>query len=607
MLRSTRRSIHRSAVPSQRPLQQRSRQRNEPLICRRPLLEPLEIRALLAAGSLDPSFSGDGILKGPTGNVVELIVQSDRKTVLTNGDQIYRYRADGSLDPSFAGDGSLDIRTPIADLALVSSNRFFVLTQDKSDLANKTFSILRYNSTGALDKTWGNAGRVRAPFHTLAGYGAPTVQDFDIAPDGKIVVAGEVRKDINRNLSITRLNANGTVDTSFNRSSATGEFSIFAGGFRVESQNDGKVLLGYTSGSSHGTSAHLQRLGANGAYEDGFRVQITNTQYDSLSDLDFISTPAGPRILVTARSSVVRLHANGNPDLSFGTEGAALFADMPFTHATFESTLDAQGRIVTSAFHDTGEQQDNVGRLAIHRLTASGQPDTSFANGSSFATVPTPSEVKAYSPAHLAIGNDGKITPAGATAPGGSTPTPDIYLARFQGTSTAENQPFRSSPFAERELIQAEQFDRGGQNIAYFDDTSANIPGAFRPKESVDIASVGKGKGKKNGKAKGYVVNNANQGEWLEYTIFVPTNPNTPRPYTLVARYATPKSNAKIEFSIDEQPVASLSLRSTGSYKKYATAGVTTDLAGGRHVLRVRIIDGGANAANFDWFRFIEQ
>ncbi|HEV2295893.1 MAG TPA: ankyrin repeat domain-containing protein, partial [Tepidisphaeraceae bacterium] len=75
--------------------------------------------------------------------------------------------------------------------------------------------------------------------------------------------------------------------------------------------------------------------------------------------------------------------------------------------------------------------------------------------------------------------------------------------------------PFSGSPFAVGDAavtIQAEDYDLGGEAIAYHDTTSANIGGMYRTSESVDIKSHATGQ---------FRISDAVAGEWLEYSIDV--------------------------------------------------------------------------------------
>ena len=89
-------------------------------------LETLESRLLMAAGSLDPTFGGDGRIVRDAGTGGAVVVQADGK-VITAGEIdspggggfdffLARYNADGSPDATFGQAGT--VRTDVAPVAL---------------------------------------------------------------------------------------------------------------------------------------------------------------------------------------------------------------------------------------------------------------------------------------------------------------------------------------------------------------------------------------------------------------------------------------------------------------------------------------------------------
>ncbi|NUN10628.1 MAG: carbohydrate-binding protein [Ignavibacteriaceae bacterium] len=75
--------------------------------------------------------------------------------------------------------------------------------------------------------------------------------------------------------------------------------------------------------------------------------------------------------------------------------------------------------------------------------------------------------------------------------------------------------PYLGSPVMIPGIIQAENFDLGGEGIAYHDVNANNIGMAYRPNEGVDIEPSS---------TQGYDVYWMVAGEWLEYTITVPSD-----------------------------------------------------------------------------------
>ncbi len=75
-----------------------------------------------------------------------------------------------------------------------------------------------------------------------------------------------------------------------------------------------------------------------------------------------------------------------------------------------------------------------------------------------------------------------------------------------------EQTPFGDVPISLPGTLQAEDFDRGGEGVAYHDSETTNIPGQYRTDEGVDIGG---------NDTIGYAVGYLAQGEWLEYTVDV--------------------------------------------------------------------------------------
>jgi hypothetical protein len=64
--------------------------------------------------------------------------------------------------------------------------------------------------------------------------------------------------------------------------------------------------------------------------------------------------------------------------------------------------------------------------------------------------------------------------------------------------------------------FEAEHFNCGGEGLAYHDSDAANSGGLYRTEDAVDIAN--------RAGAIGYAVENFATGEWLTYTINIPSN-----------------------------------------------------------------------------------
>ena len=176
-------------------------------------------------GTLDSSFGGgDGIATTPIGTATDwatgMTLQADGRIVLTGYSQtgtdrdiaVVRYNADGSLDTSFGGgDGIV-----VTSLGTGLDQAYQVATQSDGKLivVGQTASatvVLRYNTDGTLDSTFADSG-----VHELdLADGDESARGVSIDPDDKIVVFGQAMLDANQQLTLVRLNADGSPDTGF--------------------------------------------------------------------------------------------------------------------------------------------------------------------------------------------------------------------------------------------------------------------------------------------------------------------------------------------------------------------------------------------------------
>ena len=155
-------------------------------------LEGLEERRLFSVGSLDPTFGTGGLVLTNANNsaVFSLALQPDGK-ILAGGDVnnnigAWRYNSDGTLDTSFGANGfASSIPGGERALALQPDGKIVVLG-DYDDPGTGQFfmKLVRFNSDGSLDTTFGNAG---SAVFSIVGYGAAVA----VQSDGKIVAVGQ--------------------------------------------------------------------------------------------------------------------------------------------------------------------------------------------------------------------------------------------------------------------------------------------------------------------------------------------------------------------------------------------------------------------------------
>ncbi len=156
--------------------------------------------------------------------------------------------------------------------------------------------------------------------------------------------------------------------------------------------------------------------------------------------------------------------------------------------------------------------------------------------------------------------------------------------------------PYKGTPFAVGSTpvtIQAEDFDFGGQGVAYNDTSSANTGGAYRANEAVDIKTFGTNE---------FRISEGVVGEWLEYTIDVAEAGS----YEFDFRVSHQSANSRFHAEVDGVNVTgSLLVPDTDNYNTFASVKKTVSLTAGTHVLRFTHDAAASNGfgGGFDWVK----
>lgn len=157
-----------------------------------------------------------------------------------------------------------------------------------------------------------------------------------------------------------------------------------------------------------------------------------------------------------------------------------------------------------------------------------------------------------------------------------------LVLAGAPAISIAAQAPFSGSPIAVPATWEAENFDLGGEGVAYQDNVTGNAGGQYRTAEDVDLVASTDSLGG------GFVVNNFETGEWLEFTINVPATGF----YRIEVRASnhdwSPAPAFRVEIEGRGDVTGIVSVPSTGSwdaFQWFAKNGVY--LVAGQQVLRL--------------------
>jgi len=169
-----------------------------------------------------------------------------------------------------------------------------------------------------------------------------------------------------------------------------------------------------------------------------------------------------------------------------------------------------------------------------------------------------------------------------------------LAIARRDGRSAS---PFSTAPIAAPGYIQVENFDRGGEGVAYHDRTSTNDGRALR-NEGPDLENLPEG-----GQSLGFT----RVGEWLTYRIKVATSGT----YNLLARVAAVGGGGAFHVEIDGvNKTGSLGIPNTDGWQNWQTITKTgLALTAGVHTLKLVMDRDGQSGfvGNFNWLRLVAQ
>ncbi len=165
---------------------------------------------------------------------------------------------------------------------------------------------------------------------------------------------------------------------------------------------------------------------------------------------------------------------------------------------------------------------------------------------------------------------------------------------------TAIARPFNLTPIALPGTIEVENFDHGGNGVAYQDLTSSNEGGQYRTEEAVDIRASGDEGG-------GHEIYQTEAGEWMRYTVNVDTSGG----FTPKLRVANPVGGGEVYLEIDGINVTNnVAIPSTGGFGIWQTVHMPRiQLSAGTHVVKLVIsaTSPGGTAGAINWLSFTAE
>ncbi len=385
-------------------------------------MESLEPRWVLSGGQPDTNFNGTGVEQihfgaaGQNNSDYHIVAQPDGKVVIagTFNDLgsvfVVRLNPDGTLDNSFGTNGEVDVTMTntnwsIVGLVVEPSGQITVGGWGDTGGTDQT-TLIRLNSDGSLDKTFGTAG--------IDEISKLDVQITGLAlqSDGSYVVSQSLF------FHAYRINHDGTYDNTFNTGPAavalisllfptTSALDVSALTEGVFVESDQKILTygfsGYEPATGDVPEFTLVRYNSDGTLDTTFgnggavQTPITAEPNGEISATQVIQQPDG-KFLVTGNPTLglgasnqgfvlARYNENGTRDTTFNG-GQPIVTSVPgFVESQSDQVaLEPDGGILVAGIVQAGPPTGAI-NFAILRFNSDGSPDTTFGtNGAAVTT-----------------------------------------------------------------------------------------------------------------------------------------------------------------------------------------------------------------------------
>jgi uncharacterized delta-60 repeat protein len=327
------------------------------------------IAQLNGVGAIDQTFTtaveafgvSYATVRQPDGKLI--VAGGFRRVNNTARRNLVRLNTDGTIDNTFVGGTD----TQIFALALQPDGKILAGGQFRSVNGVVNPALVRFNADGTIDNTFVLPDEVYAA----------TIYKIIVQPDGKILGTGLIYTPRATTTGITgiyRVNSNGSSDFGF--SIADAGWYVFD----AELLGDGRIYIGggFTSYAGSGFN-RIARLNANGTVDATFNTG-TGTTGGANSTVRAITLQPDGRVLVGGSFTAIngqysrgiaRLNANGTQDPTF-VSGLGVAG---INNLVYDIFLQPDNKILIGGSFSTF---NNVARTNLARLNANGSLDNAF-------------------------------------------------------------------------------------------------------------------------------------------------------------------------------------------------------------------------------------
>ncbi len=372
-------------------------------------------------GSLDSTFGNGGLVLSTTlSRIFSIKIQNNGKIVAAGsgglGFAVARYNIDGTPDTTFVANGTVSALLGNfceGSSVCIQSDGKIVVGGSTYDGLTNDFGIIRFQSNGAVDSSFGVNGQVVLPIGTATD----KLFAMAIQTDGKIIAGGTAMMTTYDENAIARLNTNGSLDTTF---SSDGIVTVAIGPYgdmlnSITLQTDNKIVTGgYSSDMTNSFS--ITRFLTDGSLDTSFNsTGIKTIDFGILSAWgSTVAMAPGNKIVLAGfvRSSmdtlvnfaVVQCNPDGSDDITFSTDGKTDVNLGMGGDKALVMAIQADGKIIAAGTSVKG----NFTQLTLIRYNSNGSVDTSFGtNGFAFLSGDIPSSIAIQPNGKILVGIEG--------------------------------------------------------------------------------------------------------------------------------------------------------------------------------------------------------
>ncbi len=314
---------------------------------------------------------------------------------------VWRFTPDGILDKTFNGTGFVaydNVAGGSGDdigkgIAVDSLDGGILVTGSTTSAGHTDMALWRFKDDGTLDTTFYGKGLIEYN----DGYGDESGNAVAVDFQDRILVTGSTTSAGNTDMAVWRFNANGTVDTSFNKTGIFVQNGVAGGngndsGNAIAVDSQGRIVIAGSSTNIAGnTDMVVWRFKSEGILDTTFNSPkgyvVNNSAANGNDSGNGINVYAADWIFVTGSSTnslgntdmaIWAFKADGTFNTSFNTNGIIVNNGAAGGNGNDSGnaiTADSQGRILV-----TGSSTNSLGNtdMVVWRFNNTGTIDTAF-------------------------------------------------------------------------------------------------------------------------------------------------------------------------------------------------------------------------------------